>query len=144
MAIKRGLTFTSSVATSMLLWLHILVPHFSCCVLVLASHPGDTVTGSFGSTGGSASGSSSSSQLPFTLPFDRTSFNRVHLSQVAAADTAGGVAFWKLDAGDVYVAMATTSNFVALGMNPSTPSMAGSDIECERASALQPFSVPFL
>ena len=76
-------------------------------------------------------------QLPFVLPWNASNYNSEHLSETSgiggpAGNTFGAAAIvmWRLDtaAGVIRVAMATTQSFVALGLNPSTPSMAGADI----------------
>jgi len=67
---------------------------------------------------------------PFELPFDDIeSYNKQHLA-VDNGPEGSAVAMWKVDVAKetITVAMATTQSFVALGLNPSTPSMAGSDI----------------
>ncbi len=74
-------------------------------------------------------------QLPFVLPFDETNYNEIHLSESAGAGGSAAVAYWTADEdiGVIRVALATTQRWVAFGLNPSTPTMTGSDIvSCSR------------
>ena len=74
-------------------------------------------------------------ELPFSLPFDDTGYNEQKLVVTNGLDGSAATAMWKVDVakGKLTVAMATTQAFVALGFNPSTPAMSGSDIvACHR------------
>ena len=71
--------------------------------------------------------------LPFALPFNVSAMNREHIAEAHSLEenhANAAAAFWRLDpTGDtVTVAMATTSAYVAFGVNPSAPAMAGADI----------------
>ena len=75
------------------------------------------------------------SSLPFPLPFDGSSYNKEKLIVPNGEDGSAAVAMWKVNAttSKLTIAMATTQAFVALGLNPSTPTMAGADIvACHR------------
>lgn len=69
--------------------------------------------------------------LPFDLPFgDVKSYNSNRLVVANGLQGSAAVAMWKvdMDTSVFTVAMATTQSFVALGLNPSSPTMGGADI----------------
>ena len=86
-------------------------------------------------------------QLPFDLPFNPSDYNKVHLSEASGVNGAAAVAYWTADEekGFIRVALATTQRYVALGLNPSTPTMAGADIvSCSKGDNGQVIALDYI